>query len=285
MKAVILAGGLGTRITEETILRPKPMVEIGGKPILWHVMQIYSNYGINEFIICAGYKGYMIKEYFANYFMHRSDVTFDLKNNDLIIHNHQCEPWKVTVVDTGEETMTGSRLKKVTRYLGNEDFCLTYGDGVSDVDIVESIKFHKAHGKLATLTAVAPAGRFGALEFGENNKVASFQEKPKGDGSYINAGFFIVNPKVIDYIGEGENCIWEREPLEKLAQESQLQAFKHEGFWQPMDTLRDKIKLEELCKDGNAPWLRNSLRAKTKAMFICKDPLNQIKNKNSQDVF
>lgn len=279
MKAVILAGGLGTRISEETVLKPKPMVEIGGKPILWHVMQIYSNYGINDFVICAGYRSYVIKEYFANYFLHKSDVTFDLENNNLIIHNNKCEPWKVTVVDTGEETMTGGRLKRVAAYLGDEDFCLTYGDGVSDVDIAETIKFHKAHGKLATLTAVAPVGRFGALEFGANNEVSSFQEKPKGDGSYINGGFFVLNPKVIDYI-DGDDCIWERAPLERLAMDSQLQAYKHDGFWQPMDTLRDKLKLDELCRKGKPPWLMNSLRAKTKAMFISKDPLAHIKNKN-----
>lgn len=277
MKAVILAGGLGTRISEETELKPKPMVEIGGKPILWHIMKIYSNHGINEFIICAGYKGYMIKEYFANYFMHRSDVTFDLANNNLIIHNHQCEPWKVTIVDTGEDSMTGGRLKRVAAYVGNEDFCMTYGDGVSDVNITELINFHKAQSRLATLTAVAPAGRFGALGL-DGSTITRFQEKPQGDGSYINGGFFVLSPKVFNYI-EDDQTIWEREPLEKLAEEGQLSAFKHEGFWQPMDTLRDRLKLEDICKEGNPPWLKNAARQKTKAMFISKNPMEMIKNK------
>lgn len=255
------------------------MIEVGGKPILWHVMKIYSNHGINDFIICAGYKSYVIKEYFANYFMHRSDVTFDLRSNELIIHNNQCEPWKVTIIDTGEQTMTGGRLKRVAQYLGDEDFCMTYGDGVGDIDITEAIKFHQEHGKLATLTAVAPVGRFGALEFGQANEVKRFQEKPKGDGNYINGGFFVLNPKVINYI-EADQTIWEREPLEKLAAEGQLEAYKHEGFWQPMDTLRDKLKLEELCKDGRPPWLGNSLRSQTKALFLSKDPLSHIQSKN-----
>ncbi len=277
MKAVILAGGLGTRISEETELKPKPMVEIGGRPILWHIMKIYSNHGINEFIICAGYKGYMIKEFFANYFMHKSDVTFDLANNNLIIHNHQCEPWKVTVVDTGEDSMTGGRLKKVAAYVGNEDFCMTYGDGVSDVNITELIKFHKAQAKLATLTAVAPAGRFGALEL-SGHTINSFHEKPQGDGGYINGGFFVLSPQVLNYI-EHDQTVWEREPLEMLAKQGQLSAFKHEGFWQPMDTLRDKLKLEDICKEGNPPWLKNTSRQKTKAMFISKNPMEMIKNK------
>ncbi len=277
MKAVILAGGLGTRISEETELKPKPMVEIGGKPILWHIMKIYSNHGINEFIICAGYKGYMIKEYFANYFMHKSDVTFDLANNNLIIHNHQCEPWKVTVVDTGETSMTGGRLKKVAAYVGNEDFCMTYGDGVSDVNITELVNFHKAQSRLATLTAVAPAGRFGALGL-DGSTITRFQEKPQGDGSYINGGFFVLSPEVFNYI-EDDQTIWEKEPLERLALEGELSAFKHEGFWQPMDTLRDRLKLEDICKEGNPPWLKNTARQKTKARFISKNPLEMIKNR------
>lgn len=277
MKAVILAGGLGTRISEETELKPKPMVEIGGKPILWHIMKIYSNHGINEFIICAGYKGYMIKEYFANYFMHKSDVTFDLANNNLIIHNHQCEPWKVTVVDTGETSMTGGRLKKVAAYVGDEDFCMTYGDGVSDVNITELIKFHKAQARLATLTAVAPAGRFGALGL-DGSTITRFQEKPQGDGSYINGGFFVLSPEVFNYI-EDDQTIWEKEPLERLALEGELSAFKHEGFWQPMDTLRDRLKLEDICKEGNPPWLKNTARQKPKARFISKNPLEMIKNR------
>ena len=255
------------------------MIEIGGKPILWHVMKIYSKHGINDFIICAGYKSYVIKEYFANYFMHKSDVSFDLRNNELIIHNHHCEPWKVTVVDTGEHTMTGGRLKRIKDYIGDEDFCMTYGDGLADVDIAETIKFHKDHGKLATLTAVAPLGRFGALEFGESDQVTKFQEKPKGDGNYINGGFFVLNSKVIDYI-EHDTTSWEREPLEQLAKEGQLQAYKHEGFWQAMDTLRDKLKLEDLCKNGKPPWLASSLISQTKAMFISKDPLSHIKSRN-----
>ncbi len=254
MKAVILAGGLGTRISEETTVRPKPMVEVGGKPILWHIMKIYSMHGINEFVICAGYKGYMIKEYFANYFLHKSNVTFDLANYKMHIHDHQCEPWKITVIDTGEESMTGGRLKRAAPYLQGEDFCLTYGDGVSNVDITELIRFHKDHGKLATLTAVAPAGRFGSLGLSDDNQVEKFQEKLPGDGSWINGGFFVMNPKVIDYI-DGDETVLEREPLERLASQGELFAYKHDDFWMPMDTLRDKIRLEEMWSTGNPPWL------------------------------
>lgn len=252
MKAVLLAGGLGTRISEESVLKPKPMIEIGGKPILWHIMKMYAAHGVNEFIICCGYKGYVIKEYFANYFIHNSDITFDVKNNKMEIHQNSAEPWKVTVVDTGEETMTGGRLKRVAKYLGNEDFCFTYGDGVSDVNIRASIEFHKSHGKLSTITAVQPPGRYGALKMA-GNKVESFMEKPKGDGGFINGGFFVLNSKVTEYIKEDET-IWEKEPMEKLAADGQMQAFLHEGFWQPMDTLRDKKHLEELWNAGKAPW-------------------------------
>ena len=252
MKAVILAGGLGTRIAEETSSRPKPMVEIGGKPILWHIMKMYSAHGVNEFVICCGYKGYMIKEYFANYFLHMSDVTFDMSNNDMEIHQKKAEPWKVTLIDTGENTLTGGRLKRVRDYLGNEDFCFTYGDGVGSVDITKLIEFHKKHGKKATVTAVQPPGRFGALEM-TGSTVTSFVEKPHGDGMYINGGFFVLNPSVIDLI-EGDSTIWERQPLETLATKGQLEAFKHDGFWQPMDTLRDKQNLEEMWQSGEAPW-------------------------------
>lgn len=253
MKAVILAGGLGTRISEETSVRPKPMVEIGGKPILWHIMKIYSAYGVNEFVICCGYKGYVIKEYFANYFLHMSDVTFDMEHNKMEVHQRYAEPWKVTLVDTGEETMTGGRLKRVTEYVRNEDaFCFTYGDGVSDVNIADLIAFHKAQKVKATLTATIPPGRFGALNM-SGDKVSSFREKPKGDGAMINGGFFVLSPDVIDLITD-DASIWEREPLETLASQSQLAAFQHHGFWQPMDTLRDKTYLEDLWQSGQAPW-------------------------------
>ncbi|WP_430010298.1 glucose-1-phosphate cytidylyltransferase [Methylophaga lonarensis] len=252
MKAVILAGGFGTRISEESHLKPKPMVEIGGKPILWHVMKIYSHHGVQDFIICLGYKSYMIKEYFANYFLHMSDVTFDMKYNQMQIHDNKAEPWRVTLVDTGENTMTGGRLERVKDYLGNEDFCLTYGDGVAALDITKLIEFHKRHGLLATVTAVQPSGRFGAMEIG-GDQVLQFQEKPKGDGSWINGGFFVLSPKVIDYI-DGDDSIWEREPLERLASDGQLAAYKHDGYWQPMDTMRDKNQLEELWASGTAPW-------------------------------
>ena len=253
MKAIILAGGLGTRISEETSTRPKPMVEIGGKPILWHIMKIYSAHGIHDFIICCGYKGYVIKEYFANYFLHMSDVTFDMQNNQMEVHQRNAEPWKVTLVDTGEETMTGGRLKRVADYVKDEElFCLTYGDGVSDVNITDLIAFHKAQNVKATLTATVPAGRFGALDL-SGNKVNSFVEKPQGDGAIINGGFFVLSPKVLDYIVD-DKTYWEREPLERLAQEGNLAAFRHHGFWQPMDTLRDKVYLEELWQGGKAPW-------------------------------
>ncbi len=253
MKAVILAGGLGTRISEETSIRPKPMVEIGGKPILWHIMKIYSAHGVNEFIVCCGYKGYIIKEYFANYFLHMSDVTFDMENNKMEVHQHHAEPWKVTLVDTGEETMTGGRLKRVASYVKDEEaFCLTYGDGLSDVNITELIAFHQARNVKATLTACTPPGRFGALVM-SGDKVSVFCEKPQGDGAMINGGFFVLSPQVIDYIAD-DKTLWEREPLERLADEGQLAAFRHGGFWQPMDTLRDKLHLEDLWQSGKAPW-------------------------------
>jgi len=251
MKAVILAGGLGTRISEETHLKPKPMIEIGGKPILWHIMKMYSAHGIDDFIICCGYKGYLIKEYFANYFLHTADVTFDMKNNTMQVHQNMAEPWTVTLVDTGEKTMTGGRLKRVRDYLDG-DFCFTYGDGVSDVNIAESLRFFQQQSTLAMITAVYPPGRFGALEI-EQHKVVSFKEKPRGDGSMINGGFFILSPQVIDYIAD-DATLWEKEPLETLALENQLSVYKHEGFWQPMDTLRDRHYLEELWQSGNAPW-------------------------------
>jgi glucose-1-phosphate cytidylyltransferase len=252
MKVVILAGGLGTRISEETTLRPKPMIEIGGKPILWHLMKIYSAHGINDFIICLGYKGYMIKEYFANYFLHMSDVTIDLTKNRTEVHQNSAEPWRITMVDTGESTMTGGRLKRVRRYLDDEDFCFTYGDGVGNVDVTSLIQFHKEQRTLATLTATQPPGRFGALNM-DQRKITSFREKPQGDGGWINGGFFVLSPKVIDYI-EGDASIWEREPMERLATEGQMSAYLHRGFWQPMDTLRDKNHLEELWATGSAPW-------------------------------
>ena len=253
MKAVILAGGLGTRLSEETSSRPKPMVEIGGKPILWHIMKMYSFYGVNEFIICCGYKGYFIKEYFANYFLHMSDVTFDMSNNKMDVHKQGAEPWVVTLVDTGNDSMTGGRLLRVKDYLDKEEpFCLTYGDGVSDVDIAEVISFHNQHGKLATLMATYPPGRFGALDI-SNGMVENFKEKPKGDGGLINGGFFVLNPKVIDLITD-DSTVWEKEPLQMLAGQGELMAFEHKGFWQPMDTLRDKVYLEELWKNNNATW-------------------------------
>jgi len=253
MKAVILAGGLGTRLSEETGSRPKPMVEVGGKPILWHIMKIYSAHGIRDFIICLGYKGYVIKEYFANYFLHMSDVTFDMENNKMEVHQNSAEPWRVTLVDTGDASMTGGRLLRVKDYIKDEEmFCFTYGDGVGDVDISQSIAFHRSHGKLATMTATQPPGRFGALGL-DGDQVLNFQEKPSGDGGWINGGFFVLSPKVIDYIDD-DSSIWERQPLERLAFERQLVAHKHGGFWQPMDTLRDKQHLEELWQSGKAPW-------------------------------
>ena len=253
MKAVILAGGLGTRISEESHLKPKPMIEIGGKPILWHIMKIYSAHGVNDFVICCGYRGYVIKEYFANYFLHMSDVTFDMANNQMEVHRKHAEPWRVTVVDTGDNTMTGGRLRRVADYLANEEaFCFTYGDGVADVNIAEAIRFHKAHGKLATVTAVQPPGRYGALQM-DGARVAGFTEKPRGDGGLINGGFFVLSPRCIARI-EGDPTSWEGEPLTSLANDGQLMAYEHQGFWQPMDTLRDKNMLEELWQSGRAPW-------------------------------
>jgi glucose-1-phosphate cytidylyltransferase len=253
MKAVILAGGLGTRISEETAVRPKPMVEIGGKPVLWHIMKIYSAYGVNDFVICCGYKGYVIKEYFANYFLHMSDVTFDMEKNKMEVHQRYADPWRVTLVDTGDATMTGGRLKRVADFVRDESaFCLTYGDGLSNVNIAKLIDFHKAHGLKATLTATIPPGRFGALDI-KGDVVQSFREKPQGDGAMINGGFFVLSPTVLDLIHD-DMTVWEREPLETLARQSQLAAFPHDGFWQPMDTLRDKTYLEEIWQSGKAPW-------------------------------
>ena len=253
MKAVILAGGLGTRLSEETVSKPKPMVEIGGKPILWHIMKTYSHYGINDFIICCGYKGYVIKEYFANYFLHQSDVTFNMKENNMIVHKERAEPWKITLVDTGDSTMTGGRLKRVKEYIKEEEaFCFTYGDGVADIDISKLIKFHFSHNSKATLSGAYPPGRFGALTL-EGDKITSFKEKPKGDGALINAGFFVLSPDVIEYI-ESDKSIWEQKPLMNLSAEGELMVFRHNGFWQPMDTLRDKNDLNKLWEDGKAPW-------------------------------
>lgn len=253
MKAVILAGGLGTRISEETHLKPKPMIEIGGLPILWHIMKIYSSHGVNDFIVCCGYKGYVIKEYFANYFLHMSDVTFNMINNEMEVHHKKAEPWRVTLVDTGDSTLTGGRLKRVAEYVRDQEaFCFTYGDGVADVDITKQIAFHKQHGKWATVTAVQPPGRYGALVI-EGTNVQGFQEKPPGDGAWINGGFFVLNPKVLDFI-DGDSTSWEGSPLETIAIKGELQAYEHQGFWQPMDTLRDKNHLEELWLAGDAPW-------------------------------
>lgn len=252
MKVVILAGGLGTRISEETSVRPKPMVEIGGKPILWHIMKLYSAHGLNDFIICLGYKGYMIKEYFANYYLHMADVTFDMQSNKMEVHANSAEPWRVTLVDTGEQTMTGGRLRRVAPYLGDEDFCFTYGDGVADIDVSKLVEFHRSQKTLATVTAVQPPGRFGALDLQEN-KIRSFQEKPQGDGGWISGGFFVLSPRVIDYLDRDET-VWERAPMQRLASEGQMSAYLHRGFWQPMDTLRDKTLLEDLWNSGRAPW-------------------------------
>jgi glucose-1-phosphate cytidylyltransferase len=252
MKAVILAGGLGTRLSEETSVRPKPMVEIGGRPILWHIMKIYAAHGIMDFVVCLGYKGYLIKEYFANYFLHMSDVTFDMSENTMQVHERKAEPWKVTLVDTGDQTQTGGRLGRVRRYVGDSTFCMTYGDGVSNVDIRASLEFHKKHGKLATVTAVEPPGRFGAMEI-EGNTVRHFLEKPQGGGGFINGGFFVLEPGVFDLI-TGDETFWEKAPMETLARQGQLQAFRHAGFWHPMDTMRDKTLLEGLWAAGNAPW-------------------------------
>jgi glucose-1-phosphate cytidylyltransferase len=252
VKAVILAGGLGTRISEETVSRPKPMIEIGGKPMLWHIMKLYSAAGIDEFVVCLGYKGYMVKEYFANYFLHTSDVTFDIANSRMEVHQSTAEPWSVTLVDTGEQTMTGGRLKRVMRYLGDDEFCMTYGDGVTDLDIRRLIEFHREQGVLATVTTVQPPGRFGAVELREG-RITGFREKPQGDGGWINGGFFVLSPRVGDYI-EGDDTIWEREPLERLAADGELAAFTHTGFWHAMDTVRDMTYLERLWASGNAPW-------------------------------
>ena len=252
---MILAGGLGTRISEESHLRPKPLIEIGGKPILWHILKIYSAHGINDFVICLGYRGYIIKEYFANYFLHTSDVTFDMSNNQMTVHERHAEPWRVTLVDTGDETQTGGRLARVRKHLEDEElFCFTYGDGVGDIDITASIAFHRAQGVLATVTAVTPPGRFGSLEISDTNQVRVFNEKPRGDGSMINGGFFVLSPGALELVDHDDHCIWEREPLERLALNGQLAAFRHSGFWQPMDTLREKNLLEDLWQSGKAPW-------------------------------
>lgn len=254
MKAVILAGGFGTRLSEETYLTPKPMLEIGGKPILWHIMKTYSAHGVNEFLICCGYRGYIIKEYFANYFLHQSNVTFEIKKNNMQVNQNNAEPWTVTLVDTGEKTLTGGRLKRVYNFVKNEDlFCFTYGDGIGDIDITKLIKFHKAHGKQATITATRPPGRYGVIKFGPKDSVKNFEEKPKGDGSWINGGYFVLSPKVIDRIDD-DMTSWEGKPLSGLARDGQLLAFKHNGFWQPMDTLREKNYLNDLWSKGNAPW-------------------------------
>lgn len=254
MKVVILAGGLGTRLSEETESRPKPMVEIGGRPILWHIMKTYSSFGYTDFVICLGYKGYIVKEYFANFFLHEADVTINLSDNAVTIHQHSSEPWKVTLIDTGASTMTGGRIKRIKPYVGNERFMLTYGDGVADIDINALVALHEKCGRLATLTAVQPVGRFGALKLDDADRVTSFQEKPIGDGTWINGGFFVLEPRVFDYITEGDQTIWERTPLEKLAAAGELAAYRHRGFWRPMDTLRDKLELEKRWVEGDAAW-------------------------------
>jgi len=252
MKAVILAGGLGTRISEESHLKPKPMIEIGGKPILWHIMKIYSHHGIHDFVICLGYRGYVVKEYFANYFLHTSDVTFDMTGNRMEVHQRYAEPWRVTLIDTGAQTMTGGRLKRVRHYLGDETFCFTYGDGVADVDVGQLVAFHRAHGRKATVTAIQPPGRYGALDIADGS-VRTFQEKPAGDGSWINGGFFVLEPSVIDLV-EGDRTSWEQQPLQRLAEQGELMSYQHRGFWQAMDTLRDKNQLEELWAAADPPW-------------------------------
>lgn len=253
MKVVILAGGLGTRLSEETSVKPKPMVEVGGMPILWHIMKIYSAYGLNDFIICCGYKGYVIKEYFANYYLHTSDITFDMAHNKFEVHHSTSEPWRVTLIDTGYNVATGGRLKKVQDYLGDEDFCFTYGDGVSDINIEELISFHKEKKKLATVTAVQPPSKYGVVSFADSNEIQSFDEKPHGEGGWINGGFFVLSPKVIDYIDDSQST-WEQAPMQNLVRDKQFSAYLHKGFWHPMDTLRDRNKLEEMWKSGNAPW-------------------------------
>ena len=254
MKVLLLAGGFGTRLSEETDVKPKPMVEIGGKPILWHIMKIYSTYGFNEFVVLLGYKGYVIKEYFANYFLHQSDVTIDLKHNRMEVLNNSSEPWKVTLLDTGLNTMTGGRIKKAKKVVGNESFMLTYGDGIGNIDINKLLKFHKSHGKSMTMTSSQPDGRFGALNIDSNNKVLEFKEKPKGDGSWINAGYFVCEPDVFDYIDDGDDVVFEQKPLQNLAKDAKIYTYKHEGFWMPMDTLRDKNKLNEMWNQNKAPW-------------------------------
>jgi glucose-1-phosphate cytidylyltransferase len=254
MKVVLLAGGLGTRLSEETVLRPKPMVEIGGMPILWHIMKIYSSYGFNDFIVCLGYKGYVIKEYFANYFLHKSDVTIDLSDNSIKVHDSQAEPWKITLVDTGNDSMTGGRIKRIQQFVNNETFMLTYGDGVGNLDIKALYEFHKNHGRLCTVTSVQPSGRFGALNIIENDAVHSFMEKPKGDGAWINGGFFVCEPGIFDYIKDGDSTVWEQKPMEQIANDGQMNAYKHSGFWRPMDTLKDKHDLNEMWDTNQSPW-------------------------------
>lgn len=253
MKVVLLAGGLGTRLSEETVLKPKPMVEIGGMPMLWHIMKMYSAHGYNDFVVCLGYKGYVVKEYFANYFMHKSDITIDLATNSMMVHDTNAEPWKITLVDTGADSMTGGRVKRIQKHVGNEPFMLTYGDGVSNVNIAKLVEFHKSKGKLCTVTSVQPSGRFGAINMSDDETVLSFMEKPKGDGAWINGGFFVCQPEVFDYI-KGDSTTWEKEPMENLAKDNQMAAFKHEGFWKPMDTLRDKIELEQDWVNNKAQW-------------------------------
>jgi len=254
MKVVILAGGFGTRISEESYLKPKPMIEIGEKPILWHIMKIYSHYGFNEFIVCLGYKGIYIKEYFHHYFLHESDVTFDFRLNQHTVENHTAEPWKVSLIDTGLNTMTGGRIKRIAKYIGNEPFMVTYGDGVADVNVGELVKFHQTHGKLATVTSIQPGGRFGVMDIDEDSSIKGFQEKPISEGGWVNGGFMVLQPKVFDYIPNNDSVVFEKEPLEKLASDNQMMAFKHNGFWQPMDALRDKNKLEDLWQSKKAPW-------------------------------
>jgi glucose-1-phosphate cytidylyltransferase len=254
MKVVILAGGLGTRLSEETVIKPKPMVEIGGMPILWHIMKIYSSHGYNDFVVCLGYKGYVVKEYFANYFLHKSDVTIDLKNNSIEVHESEAEPWKITLVDTGDNSMTGGRIKRIQKYTNDEPFMLTYGDGVGDINIGELVDYHKSHGKLCTVTSVQPSGRFGALDLSSDNQVRSFLEKPKGDGSWINGGYMVCQPGVFDYIEHGDSTVWEQEPMQNIAITGEMKAFKHHGFWRPMDTLKDKHDLNDMWDKGNSPW-------------------------------
>jgi glucose-1-phosphate cytidylyltransferase len=254
MKVVILAGGLGTRLSEETVIKPKPMVEIGGMPILWHIMKIYSSYGFNDFVVCLGYKGYIVKEYFANYFLHKSDVTIDMSNNSIKVHDSQAEPWKITLVDTGNDSMTGGRIKRIQPHIGNETFMLTYGDGVGNINLNDLLNHHKKSGKYCTVTSVQPSGRFGALNLNDNDEVVSFLEKPKGDGSWINGGFFVCEPQVFDYITDGDSTVWEQRPMENIANQGQMSAYKHIGFWRPMDTLKDKHDLNEMWNKGNAPW-------------------------------